>query len=381
MIEIKEVKTRKDKKAFVNYPIKLYKDCPYYVPAVSSDEYNNFNPKKNPNLNECSYKGFLAYKNGELVGRIAGIINYADNKITGKNYVRFSRIECIDDIEVFRALLLAVANYGKENGMSVIHGPWGFNDTDREGMLTYGFEERSTYSTNYYYPYFCKNIVELGFLDESKWMEMRFKIPKESDQRIARLCERVKEKYGVREVADTMSVKEILSKYGDKFFETFNQGYAHLDGFVPFTDKETQQSVLDQFAIIVNTRYISILIDKNENVAAFGICLPSICKPLIKHKGKLLPGILEIIKSIKKPKELEMALIAVKPEYKNAGLNSIMINRIMANIIEDGVERIESNPMLESNLSIQQQWKPFPYDVVKRRQTYQMEIEDFIKEA
>ena len=76
-----------------------------------------------------------------------------------------------------------------------------------------------------------------------------------------------------------------------------------------------------------------------------------------------------------------MALIAVKPEYKNAGLNAIMINRIMANIIEDGVERIESNPMLETNLAIQQQWKPFPYDVVKRRQTYQIEIDEFIKQA
>ncbi len=381
MIEIKEVVTRRDKKAFIKYPLKLYKDCPYYVPSVSSDEYNNFNLKKNPNFKNCSYKGFLAYKDGELVGRIAAIINFEDNKLTGKNCVRFTRFESIDDLEVFKALLLAVANHGKQMGMTILHGPWGFNDTDREGMLTYGFEERSTYATNYSYPYFCKNIAELGFLDESKWMEMRFKIPKEKDQRIARICEKVKEKYGVREIADHMSVKEILNKYGEEFFETFNQGYSHLDGFVPFVDKGMKQSVLDQFAIIANTRYVSILIDKNEKVAAFGICLPSICKPLIKHKGRLLPGIFELLKIIKKPKELEMALIAVKPEYKNAGLNAIMINRIMANIIEDGVERIESNPMLETNLAIQQQWKPFPYDVVKRRQTYQIEIDEFIKQA
>ena len=145
MIEIKEVKTKSDLRKFAKYPVELYKDCPYYVPSLRSDEYATFNPKKNFSLKNNEIKGFLAYKDGKLVGRIAGLINRKDNELTGKKFVRFSRFECIDDLEVFKALLGAVATFGKEHGMEIMHGPWGFNDTDREGILTYGFDRRSTY--------------------------------------------------------------------------------------------------------------------------------------------------------------------------------------------------------------------------------------------
>ncbi len=378
MIEIKEVITRKDVKSFAEYPIKLYKDCPYYVPSMRSDELITFDTKKNLSLegNEC--KGYLAYKNGELVGRIAAIINDNENSKGEKKYVRFSRLECIDDIEVFKALLGRVEKLGKERGIEIIHGPWGFTDQDREGMLTYGFDRRSTYATNYYYEYFHKNLEALGFEDESKWVEFKFDIPKEPYERITKFAERIKNKYKFRDVADEMPVKEIIKRYGVKLFDTVNESYGHLDGYVPLTEK-MRNSVLSQFGAIVNARYISVLVDENDEVAAFGICLPSICDALIKNKGKLFPtGFIGLLKSIKKPKELEMALIGVKKKYKNLGLNAIVISRIMSNLVEDGIEAIESNPMLETNFDIQQQWKFATSEIVKRRQTYKKEIGSLI---
>ena len=381
MIQIKEITTKKDLKLFAAYPIVLYKDCPYYVPSLRSDELNTFNPEKNYSLKNCDIKGFLAFKDGELVGRIAGLINYADNKITGKKHIRFSRFECIDDIEVFKALIGAVEKFGKDKGMEIIHGPWGFNDTDREGMLTYGFNERSTYATNYYYPYFSEYMPKLGFEDESKWVERRFTIPDEPYERIIKVVEKLKDKLHVTDVAETMSAKEIIKTYGDKMFETLNDAYKDLDGYVPI-DGKARENVLKQFGTIANTRYVSFLVDKNDNVAAFGIVLPSICKPLIKHKGKLFPtGFIGVLQSIKKPRELEMALIGVKHEYKNTGINSIIIARIMKNVIDDGIERIESNPMLETNYNIQQQWKFAENEIVKRRQTYKKEIGSLIPYA
>jgi hypothetical protein len=374
MIEIKEVNSKKDMRLFASYPVKLYKDCPFYVPSLRSDEMDTFNPKKNHSLKESKLKGFLCYKDGELVGRIAGLINNTHNKLSGKKYIRFSRFECIDDIEVFKALLGAVEQFGKENGMEIMHGPWGFNDTDREGMLTYGFDKRSTYATNYYYPYFYKNMETLGFEDESKWVEFGFKIPESTDKRIDALALKIKEKLKVKDVAETMSVRQILSKYGDKMFDTLNEAYGHLDGYVPVVGK-ARKNVLDQFATIVNTDYISMLIDEDEDVAAFGIVLPSICDPLVKHRGKLFPtGFIGVLQSIKSPKELEMALIGVKKKYKNTGINAIIISRILGNIINNGIEKIESNPMLEHNYSIQQQWKFVDSEIVKRRQTYQKSI-------
>lgn len=379
MIEIKEVKGRRAMSVFASYPVKLYKGCPYYVPSLRSDEKATFNKKKNYNLvnNEC--KAFLCYKDGKVVGRIAGLINNKENEITGQKMVRFSRFECIDDIEVFKALLGAVEDFGKQNGMDTIHGPWGFNDTDREGMLTFGFDKRSTYSTNYYYPYFCERMKELGFEDESKWQEREFVLPKEPLERIDKLSEKIKEKAGVVDVAKTMSIRQIIKRYGVKLFNTLNESYAHLDGYVPIEGKAIK-NVLSQFATIVNTRYISVMVDKNDEVAAFGIALPSICKPLIKHRGKLFPfAFIEVLKCIKKPKELELGLIGVKKEYKNSGLNAIIISNVLKNVIADKIERVETNPMLDTNLNIQQQWKIVETNVIKRRQTYKKQIGSLIK--
>ena len=374
MLEIREVKTKKDLKTFAKFPTKLYKDCPYYVPSLYSDELATFNPRKNFSLKGNKIKGFLCYKDGKVVGRIAGLINNAYNEKTGKKYIRFSRFEAVDDKEVFNALISAVNDFGKENGMEIMHGPWGFNDTDREGMLTFGFDKRSTYSTNYYYPYFCEHMKEMGFKDESKWIEREFVIPDEPYERIVSISEKLKKKLDVTELADIMSVKEILKNYGSAFFDTLNLAYGNLDGYVPIVGK-AQDNVLKQFATIVNLKYISILADKDGKVAAFGIVLPSIADALIKHRGRLLPfGFIDVLKSMKKPKELEMALIAVHPDYKNTGINSIVITRIMNNVVKDRISRIESNPMLETNYNIQMQWKFAANDIIKKRQTYQKEI-------
>ena len=374
MVEIKEVKSKKDLKKFAKYPVELYKGCPYYVPSIRSDELNTFNPKKNFNLkgNEC--KGFLCYKDGKLVGRIAGLINRKDNELTGRKYIRFSRLDCVDDKEVFNALINAVEKFGKDYGMDTIHGPWGFNDTDREGMLTYGFDKRSTYGTNYYYPYFCERMREMGFDDESKWVEKCFAVPNEPYERILSICERLKKRLNVFEAFDRYSVKQVVKKYGDEFFKTMNDAYGHLDGYVPI-EGGAQKNVLKQFATIINPRYSSILIDGEGKVAAFGIVLPSIADALIKSRGKLFPtGFIGVLKSIKHPKELEMALIGVKSEYKNTGINSILIARIMNNVIEDKIERVESNVMLEHNYDIQNQWKFAESEIIKRRQTFVKQI-------
>ena len=375
MIEIKELKTKKDLKTFAAYPVKLYKGCPYYVPSLRSDELDTFNPKKNFSLKVNKIKGFLAYKDGKVVGRIAGLINYKDNQLQGKKMVRFSRFECIDDIEVFKALIGAVEKFGHENGMEIIHGPWGFNDTDREGLLTYGFNERATYATNYSYPYFAKNLELLGFEAESKWMERRFEIPKKPDERMDRLAERLKVRLKVRELTDTLSVKQIVKQYGDKFFDTLNEAYRHLDAYVPI-EGEAKKNVLSQFATIINKKYVSFLVDENDEIAGFGIVLPSICNALIKSRGRLFPfGFIGVLKSIWFPKELEMALIGIKDKYKNTGINSIIIYKILNQIAKNDIRLIESNPMLENNLNIHQQWKFIETEVVKKRQTYTKKIQ------
>ena len=374
MIQIVEVKSKKQLKIFAALPIKLYKGCPYYVPSMRDDDFSILNPKKNFNLGHCDCKCFLAYKDGKPVGRIAGIINKKANEIYNHKYIRFARLAAIDDIEVFRALINAVEEYGKSEGLSSIHGPWGFNDTDRDGMLTYGFDKRSTYSTEYSYPYYMERMVELGFKDESKWIERDFVIPTKPYEKIERIAEKLKKRYNLIDVTETMTINQIVKKYGDDFFKAYNQAYSVLDEYVPI-EGDAQKSVLNQFATVINTRYASILVNEDDQVVGFGLTIPSLADALIKSKGKLFPfGFIGVLKSIKKPKELEMVLIGVRDEYKNSGINSICMSKIMNNVIKDGIKKIESNPMLETNLSIQANWNFAENTIIKKRQTYSKEI-------
>ncbi|MBR2614152.1 MAG: N-acetyltransferase [Clostridia bacterium] len=374
MIIVKEVATKRDMKKFVSFPVEMYKDCPYYVPAMYGDEITILDEKKNYNLKDAVCKCFLAYKDGKLAGRIAGIYSEVENKTAEKKLVRFSRIDAIDDFEVFKALIEAVEEFGREKGAELIHGPWGFNDTDREGMLTFGFEEMATYATNYSYPYYVEHMEKLGFLAESKWVEKKFGIPTEVDERIRNLAPRIEKRLKVVDLARTMKVGAILDKYADEFFETYNESYGVLDGFVKFEGKAKDQ-LLDSIKMAINERYLSFLVDEEGKVAAFGVMLPSMAKALKKTDGKLFPfGFITLLKAINKPKELEMALIGVKEKYKNSGITSIIITNIISNIIEDKIERVESNPMLETNYLIQQQWKFLDAEIIKKRQTYIKEI-------
>ena len=376
MVEIVEVKTRKQKRLFADYPLTLYKDCPYYVPPMFSEEKNILDPKKNFNLEGCDCRCFLAYKDKKLVGRVAGIIHNRANELWNGKNIRFSRFAAVDDLEVFDALLKAVEDFGRERGMDTLHGPWGFNDTDREGMQTYGFSERSTYATDYYYPYFCENMKKLGFEDESKWIERDFTVPERPYERVMRIAAKLKARLKVVDVAETMPVRKIVKKYGDKFFETYNESYAELDGFAPITKKQ-QKNILKQFATVINRRYFSCLIDEKGDCAGFAVVLPSIAEALKKSRGRLFPfGWIGVLKSIRKPKELEMALLGIKKEYKFTGINSILMVRMMCNIVEDDIRKIESNPMLETNFSIQQNWKFAENEIIKKRQTFKRAIKN-----
>lgn len=375
MITIREVKTKSDLRKFARFPVRLYKNCPLYVPSFYSDELNIMNPDKNFSLPSCEVRCFLAEKDGKVVGRVAGIIQKRRNELSGKKNIRFSRFDFIDDAEVAEKLLAAVAAFGKERGMDTIHGPWGFNDQDREGMLVEGFDKRATYATNYNYPYYEKHVRALGFEPESEWVEYNFTIPDKVDERIKTISEYVQKKLELTEIADTAPMKKLIPVYGHRALEMVNEAYASLDEYVPLEGKE-MDNVLDQFATIINPRYFSLLVDKYDEIIGMGVIIPSIADALVKGRGRMtLPTIVRLLRSIAKPRELEMALVAVRPDYQKKGVNALIMARISRHIIEDGVRRVESNPELVTNLAVQTQWTNFEREIIKRRKTFSKKID------
>ena len=195
MVEIVEVKTKKQQKDFVMFQLDLYKDCEYFVPPIVADELSMFNPKKNANYEDCETVYYLAYKDNKLVGRIAGILHNASNRKNNQKYVRFSRVDFINDKEVAKALFDAVENWAKLKGMEYVHGPLGFNDLEREGLLIEGFDQMSCFEENYYYDYYKDIISELGYIKDVDWLEFRFKVPKEKNERAERLSKVLTERY------------------------------------------------------------------------------------------------------------------------------------------------------------------------------------------
>ena len=374
MVQIVEAITKKQMKEFAKFPIRLYENNPYYVPAFISDDVNMKNPKKNFAAEGCDVKCFLAIKDGKTVGRVAAIIVHESNKKFQTKCVRFSRIDFIEDIEVCKALLSAVEDYGRENGMDTIHGPWGFNDTDREGMLVDGFDTLSTYATNYSYPYYSEFLEKLGYKPESEWVEYRFNVPT-LDPRYKKLADAVVQRRGFIDISETMSLKKLVRDYGDKFFDCYNDTYRDLDGYIDITGN-AKKAVLEQFATVINEKYYSIIVDpKTDRVIAFGIAIPSLAKVLQKHKGSMLRSALDLLRTIKNPDALELCIVGVHPDYRMSGANAMVINKIWTNVVKAGITDIVGDPMLTTNYNVLQQWKTVPHDETKHRKTFTKRID------
>lgn len=374
MIEIKEVTTKKDRKEFVNFPHKLYKGNKNFVPFLNVDEINKFDPKKNESYDDCIVKCYLAYKDGEVVGRVAGIIQKLYNEKMNQNRVRFSRFDCIDDTEVSRALFSTVENWAREQGMDLIHGPMGYNDLDREGLLIDGFEYLSTFEEQYNFPYYAKLIEDYGFRKEVDWVEYRIFAPKAPVERVERIANFVSKRYKLNLVRPK-SIKWFVKNYKDEFFDVLDAAYSPLYGVVPFSDK-MKDSLIDQFGLILNKDFLVGVTNEDGKLIAFGLVFPSLSEAVNKSKGKIFPfGIFRMLKQIKKPKSLDLGLIAIRPEYQNKGVNSMIVSCLINGMIEKGLTHAETNLMLEDNSRIQSQWNVFDYIQHKRRRSYVKEIQ------
>lgn len=369
MIEIKEVKTKKDIKNFVRFPIKLYEGNKYYVPNLEIDEINKFDSRKNESWDECDIIAFLAYKDGKIVGRVAGIIQNTYNQSHNEKRVRFSRFDSIDDVEVAKALLNAVESWAKAKGMTVAHGPMGYNDLDREGLLIEGFDQYQTFEEQYNYDYYPKLIEACGYKKEVDWLEYRLFTPKEPNERAHRFADVVMKRYKLH-LAHPKNMKEVVNKYADGIFEVLEKAYEPLYGVVSLS-KKVRKALIGQFNLILDVKYLIIILNEKEEVVSFGLAFPSLSEAVTKSKGRLFPfGLFRILKAIRKPKVVDLGLIGVLPEYQNRGLNAIILNYLITNMIKNGVEAAETNLMLEDNSRIQNQWDAFDHIQHKRRRAY-----------
>ena len=243
-IEIKKVASKAELKKFIRFNYELYKDNPYSVPDLYDDMLNTFSPKKNAAFEFCEADYFLAYRDGELVGRVAAIINRRANETWNRHCVRFGWIDFVDDINVSRALIDTVKEWGRQRGMNEIEGPLGFTDMDAEGMLIEGFDQLSTMATIYNHPYYPRHMEQLGMEKSADWVEMKIYIPEAIPEKHLRISNIIQQKYNlhVRKLTGTKEIYE--TGIGQEIFRLVNEAYAPLFGFSKMTERQIDRAII-----------------------------------------------------------------------------------------------------------------------------------------
>ena len=374
-VTVKKVETKADLKTFIKFPLKLYKGCPYYVPNIYLDELTALDPKKNPMGKYSKSAKFLAYKDGEVVGRVAAIINEIANRDWKHQEVRFGWIDFIDDKDVSKALIEAVIAFGKEFGMTTISGPLGFTDFDNEGCVVEGFDDISSFALKYNYPYYGEHFEALGLAKANDWLELRIFVPDAVPDKVVRASRMLQERYGLR--VRKITKREIRKEqYGQKVFDLINRTYCDLFDFTVLPP-EVIDSYVNTYLGLLDPKFITLVEDADGKMVAVALTMPSIAHAVQKGRGYMFPfGWWYLLKSMyfKYEDALELLMIAVEPEYRNKGVHALLFNEIIPNLQKGGFKYGESNAEMESNNNVQNIWNAYDKELKRRRRVYSKEI-------
>ena len=372
MIKIKEVKTKREKEVFVDFPNRFYRNEPNFVPAFFNDDMQDWD-KNNPAMEYCEYKMFLAYKDGQVVGRVGAILSHKANEKWKTNRMRFSQLDFIDDYEVSKALMSAVENWAIQKGCNEIHGPLGFCDMDREGLLIEGFDKRSMFITYYNYPYYAEHLKKLGYVKDTDWIEHLLPVGDGSEndkiyQHLKKISDAMLKKTGFHKV-EIRNRKEI-KPYIKQVFELVNIAYSPLYGTVELNEKQIEKYT-NKFLPLIDPDFCCLLVNDDDELMGFGVGAPSMAEAMKKCRGHIFPlGWINILKSLKKNDTLDLFLIAVRPELQKTGVNGIIMEHVYSGCVKHGIKFAETGPQLETNTKVYHQWKMFNVKPHKRRRCF-----------
>lgn len=372
-ISVKAVDSKADLKEFVNLPYRLYKGNAYWVPPLRGMETKQFSPNTNPAYDHCDARLFIAKKGNEVVGRIATIINHTENEGSSERVARFGWLDFIDDRTVSAALFVEADRWARSQGARKMKGPLGFSNMDKAGLLIEGFEELSTMAVIYNHAYYPDHLDALGFKKLVDWKEFESTVPAEMPERVVKFAALIQKRYGLHEYQPTNKTE--LMKVGREIFDLLNLAYKDLEGFIPHTEKQIELFI-KQYLSLLNPDFISIVRDREDRLAGFGITMPSFSKALQKANGSLFPfGFWHLRKAMKSNDRADLYLIAVRPDLQNKGVTAMIFKKIIETFIAYGITKAETNPELESNQDVQNLWRDYDMRRHKKRRCYIKDLE------
>ena len=375
-VRVEPVTTSAELRRFVKFPLKLYKGCPYYVPNLYMDELTALDPDKNPMGRYSKSCKFLAYnEKGEVVGRVMAIINEIANRDWKHQEVRFGWMDFVDDKDVSKALMDAVIDFGRSNGMTSLAGPLGFTDFDNEGCVVEGFDDISSFMLKYNYPYYGEHFEAMGMEKINDWLEYRIYVPDAVPDKVSRAANLISERYGLHVVK--VSKKQIKKQdYGRKIFDLINRTYCSLFDFTVMPDDVVDQYIKTYLGLL-DLRSVTLVEDNEGKLIALAISMPSLAHAVQKGGGYIFPfGWYHLLKSMyfKHEDALELMLIAVDPEYQNRGVHAMLFNELIPNLIKGGFKYGESNAEMETNTKVQNIWNLYRKEFKRRRRVFGKQI-------
>lgn len=347
--QIKEVEGRRDLMRFIRFPDDLYKGCDQYVPALHRGQAKTL--MHSAALAHCDRKMWIVLKDGKVAGRICGMVNRRYNEHYGLKRARFGWFDLIDDIEVARLLLSTAEDWARQMGMTEIHGPLQFNTFGRQGMLVEGYDKVAPFSCLYNYPYYVGHMERLGYEKECDWLQYRMAADQQVPEKMQNIAGRLMERYNLR-VADFDRLKKDPENLR-KFFRIYNESFdGRVHNFIPFTQAEIDEEI-KEIGSQLDARLCCVLMDEDDEVAAFGISTPWLSEAMKKAKGSLFPfGWYHALKAKNNFEILDLMINGAAPKWQNTGISAVFHCIMAEQYRKCGAKWAVANPQIETNNAV-----------------------------
>jgi hypothetical protein len=347
-IQLVDTKDKAQVRQFVEFPFRLYKDCPQWVPPLFTDSYLQLNRKKHPFFEHSDADFFLAYRGQELVGRIAALENRPFNQYHKTKDAEFYFFDTINDLEVARSLFDAVFDWAKKRGLNRLVGPKGMSAFDGYGIQIEGFEHRQMMTMmNYNFDYYPKLVEALGFEKEVDFVScylpsQAFKIP----ERIERIAQRAAER-GNLKVKQFKSKRELVSWAG-RIGKAYNKAFIHNWEYFPLTPNEVK-FVVDNIMLVADHRLIKIITHDDE-VVGFLFAFADASAALQRAKGHLNPiSLIDLLLEMKRTRTVSGNGMGILPEHQGHGGNALLYYELGKTLLDfKQFEHVEMTQVAET---------------------------------
>ena len=370
-ITVKEVTTDRQLRQFYKFQNRLYRKCRYYVPTLNSDQRHSLTD--DPALKYCKRKLFLAYdEKGNVVGRVQGIINPRYNEYYSLSRVRFGWFDYKEDPAIAEALIDAVEKWGKAEGMTEIHGPLAYNTLGRQGMLVEGFDKEPQVNCLYNYPYYVDYMQQMGFEKECDWIQYEMDATLGVPEKLGRIAKLLVEKYGLQvlKIRDVKRDPVLKEKLLSQFFEIYNESFKAVHNFIPLTEDE-QKEMGNHYFKYLKEGLTCMVLDKDGNLAAFGVSMPSLSRAFKRARGKLFPiGWLFILLAFWRYKKVDLMLLGSAPQWHSKGLSAIFHTKLETSYYKMKIKTAISNPQIDTNIAAIKVWDSYKKEFYMRRRCW-----------